>query len=42
MNRMMTRFQKKEEVVVVAVEPTTDEKLLKAIEDLTAAIKTQK
>jgi large conductance mechanosensitive channel len=42
MNRMMLRFQKKEEVVVVAVEPTTDEKLLKAIEDLTAAIKTNK
>jgi large conductance mechanosensitive channel len=41
MNRMMVRFQKKEEVVVVAVEPTTDEKLLKAIEDLTAAIKTK-
>ena len=41
-NKMMTRFEKKEEVVVVAVEPTTDEKLLKAIEDLTAAIKAQK
>jgi large conductance mechanosensitive channel len=42
MNRMMKRFEKKEEVVVVAVEPTTDEKLLKAIEDLTSAIKTTK
>jgi large conductance mechanosensitive channel len=42
-NRMMTRFEKKkDDVVVVEVEPTTDEKLLKAIEDLTAAIKTEK
>jgi large conductance mechanosensitive channel len=41
-NKMMSRFEKKEEVVVVAVEPTTDEKLLGAIQDLTAAIKTQK
>ena len=41
-NKVMTRFEKKEEVVVVAVEPTTDEKLLKAIEDLTAVINTQK
>jgi large conductance mechanosensitive channel len=42
MNRMMTRFEKKEEVVVVAVEPSTDEKLLKAIEELTSSIKAQK
>jgi large conductance mechanosensitive channel len=42
MNKMMARFEKKEEVVVVAVEPSTDEKLLKAIEDLTASIKAQK
>lgn len=42
MNNMMTRFQKKNEDVVVVVEPTNDEKLLEAIKELTAAIKAQK
>jgi large conductance mechanosensitive channel len=42
MNNMMTRFQRKQEEVVVVVEPTNDEKLLEAIKELTAAIKAQK
>ena len=41
MNSMMARFEKKKEEAAAA-EASTDEKLLKAIEDLTAAIKTQK
>lgn len=41
MNSMMARFEKKKEEAAAA-EPSTDEKLLKAIEDLTAAIKAQK
>jgi large conductance mechanosensitive channel len=42
MNNMMTRFQKKKEEGSIVVEPTTDEKLLEAIKELTAAIKAQK
>jgi large conductance mechanosensitive channel len=42
MNNMMTRLQRKKEEVVVVVEPTTDEKLLEAIKELTATIKAQK
>ena len=42
MNNMMTRFQRKKEEGSIVVEPTTDEKLLEAIKELTAAIKAQK
>jgi large conductance mechanosensitive channel len=42
MNNMMTRFQRKKEEGEIVVEPTTEEKLLEAIKELTAAIKAQK
>lgn len=41
MNSMMARFEKKQEEAAAA-EVSADEKLLKAIEELTAAIKAQK
>lgn len=43
MNTMMARFEKKAESAPAApAEPTTEEKLLAAIQELTAAIKAQK
>jgi len=42
-NNMMARFEKEEEAASEApAEPTTDEKLLEAIQELTATIKAQK
>jgi len=41
-NNLADRFDKKEEEAPADPEPTTEEKLLVAIEDLTAAIKEQK
>jgi large conductance mechanosensitive channel len=42
-NTMMARFEKKEEPAPAApAEPTTEEKLLEAIQELTAAVKAQK
>ena len=42
LNNMAKRFERKKEAGEVVVEPTTEEKLLEAIKELTAAIKAQK
>ncbi len=41
-NNLMARFEKEEEEAPAPAEPTTEEKLLEAINELTAAIKEQK